>query len=100
MSSASFSIEGSSSWKYYPLITLKAEKKKPKDWVKIGSIVAIIVGGLLAALAVLCIMKFLPSNLLGGPIGIGVTLIVGAAILLPAAYVLFNHLFCAPRKKS
>jgi hypothetical protein len=90
MSSSSASIE-KSSFEFYPLITPKIHEQKNKDWVKIGAIVAAVIGGLTAALAILCLLNILPSDLLGGPFGTGVTLIVGAAILLPAGYVLFDR---------
>ena len=74
-----------------PLLRPKVEKKDPPtDWVKIGAIAAAVIGGLIVALAVACIMDYFPTALLGGPLGTGITLILGAAVLLPAAMVLFE----------
>lgn len=90
-SSTSSTSIGDNLFYFYPLITPKRTEKKKKDWVKIGSLVAAVIGGLIAALAVFCIMRFLPLDLLGGPVGTAITLIVDAAILLPAAYVLYDR---------
>lgn len=74
-----------------PLLTYKGEKEEtPTDWVKIGAIAAAVIGGLIAALAGACIMGVFPQELLGGPLGTGITLIVGASILLPAALVFYD----------
>ena len=74
-----------------PLLRPKVEAQDPPpDWVKIGAIAAAILGGLITALAVSCIMDYFPTALLGGALGTGLTLILGAAILLPAAMVLLD----------
>jgi len=90
--SASSASIGDISFYSYPLITPKADnKEKKKDWVKIGAIVTAVIGGLIAALAIVCIMGIFPHDLLGGPLGTGITLIAGAALLLPSAYVLYDR---------
>lgn len=74
-----------------PLLRPKVETKDPPtDWVKIGAIAAAIIGGLITGLAIACVMDYFPTALLGGPLGTGLTLILGAAILLPAAMVLLE----------
>lgn len=75
-----------------PLLPPKkvAKEETPTDWAKIGAIVAAVIGGLLVALGYACIQGLCPRELLGGTLGIGVTLIAGATILLPAAIVLFD----------
>lgn len=74
-----------------PLLRPKVETKDlPTDWVKIGAIAAAVIGGLITALAAACIMDYFPTALLGGPLGTGITLILGAAILLPAAMILLD----------
>lgn len=99
-SSSASSSEDISPLYPYPLITPKGAKEdKEKDWLKIGAIVAAVVGGLIAALAVLCIMGILPHDLLGGTLGTGITLIVGGTILAPAAYILFDK-WQNPKKES
>lgn len=62
----------------------------PTDWLMIGAIAAAIIGGLIAGLAAACVMGYFPRELLGGPLGTGVTFFAGAAILLPAAMILFE----------
>jgi hypothetical protein len=84
----------------YPLITPKTdEEEKKKDWAKIGAIAAAVIGGLIVALGYLCFTGNFPRELLGGSIGCGLTMIVGGAILIPAAFVLFrkfrNSEFCS-----
>jgi hypothetical protein len=74
-----------------PLLPPQEEKDPiPPDWVKIGAIVAAILGGLIAGLAVCCTMRILPQEFLGGQYGVAITLVIGATILLPAAFVLFK----------
>ena len=74
-----------------PLLNPKREKKElPTDWEKIGSIAAAVIGGVIVALALACIMGYFPPELLGGPLAAGITLIIGATILLPAAIILFD----------
>ena len=90
-SSSSSSSVDDSDFYHYPLVTHEEHVEKKKDWVKIGAIIAAVVGGAIAALAVLCILKFLPFDLLGGTLGIGITLITGLAILAPAAYILIDR---------
>lgn len=74
----------------FPLITPKPKEEKETDWEKIAAIVGAVVGAILVALAMLSLFKFLPVELLGGPLGTGIVLIVGVGILLPAAYILFK----------
>src|ERR1700722_10425028 len=92
-SSSSSSTEIDPSDRYHPLISAKAKQEtKKRDWAKSASIVAVVVGGLIAALALLCILGIFPSDLLGPPpLGTGITLVAGATILLPAAYVLYHR---------
>lgn len=66
-------------------------KKEERDWVMISAIVAAVVGGLLVALAITTFLKVLPPDLLGGGTGSGITLVAGGAILIPAAFVIFDR---------
>ena len=74
-----------------PLLTPLKNEETPKDWLKIGAIVAAVAGALIAALAVSCIMGIFPLDFVGGKLGAGITLITGAAILLPAALIIYKR---------
>lgn len=69
----------------------KSTAQEKRDWVKTASIASAAVGGVISALAFLCIQGTFPIGLLGGPLGVGVTLVIGLNILLPSAYVLWVH---------
>jgi hypothetical protein len=75
----------------YPLLASKSSASSSRDWIKISAIVAAIVGALIAGLAVLCYMGIFPVELLGGPLGTGITLIAGSAIALPSAVVVYKR---------
>jgi hypothetical protein len=99
MSSLSSSSSSSSSYasselsetsRYLPLRKRKEEEPK-KNWMKIGAIVAIVIGALIAALAVICFMNIFPKTLLGGPLGTGITFMVGIGIAVPAALVAYKY---------
>lgn len=92
ISSSSSSDEEIRSTRYQaPLHNHIRAKKEERDWVMITAIVAAVIGGLLVALAVTTFMKVLPADLLGGGMGSGVTLVAGGAILIPAAFVIFDR---------
>ena len=101
MSSSSPSLEGLASIHTYPLLTPKAKEKSSKtDWEWISTIVVAVIGALIAALSVICIMGIFPPELLGGLPWASVTFFIGAAIAAPAGLILFDKWQNPPKKGS
>ena len=75
-----------------PLLLPKIkEPEKKRDPVKMTAIITAVAGGIIAAIAALCIVGIFPRELLGGTLGIGITVILGLGLLVPSVYVIFKR---------